>query len=267
MVVIPPGHDPLVTASFHREPLSQFDAVPTVGKIAKLSNIPAASKFIVAQLQKFIRTDVVWPNGICLHIPLKASISTGRGMQLSTLRKVRAKQRLDREQKTREEKEERKNSEKVQVEKNSERVQLENNSNSSLAEPFVEITSENPRENSRKSQSFPTQRRSTVSGDDFSTGKSTSTSTSTPTSSSTLLKVKERMSEAKKKIIEKAEQESKYIYADKYKEIKKQRELQVESNLNTEFSRKTPLGRPDPTINDEGDYTKSEVSSDWEGST
>jgi hypothetical protein len=71
LFIMPPGSDPLCTFGFTREPLSRFSLSSSVGAKTQLRNIPQVSQFIIKKMQKYLRTQLVHPNGVCFHIPVK----------------------------------------------------------------------------------------------------------------------------------------------------------------------------------------------------
>lgn len=85
LIVIPPGPDPLCTLSFTGDPLSKWSFGSGVGSKNQLKNIPKISQFFVGKLQQFLKKDLMVPNGIGFHIPIKGE----RPLKVRLLRKLR----------------------------------------------------------------------------------------------------------------------------------------------------------------------------------
>jgi hypothetical protein len=99
LFICPSGMDPICTLSFRQQPYTKFSVVPAVAS-RRMRHLPAVSGYIVQALTRIVATDTVLPNGICFHIPLKSTMTTsGRNMDLSTIRKVRS--RLQKEEMSR----------------------------------------------------------------------------------------------------------------------------------------------------------------------
>jgi hypothetical protein len=103
LFICPSGPDPICTISFRQQPYTKFSVVPAVAS-RRIRHLPAVSGYIVQALTRIVATDTVLPNGVCFHIPLKSTMTTsGRNMDLSTIRKVRTrlqKEALERLEKT-----------------------------------------------------------------------------------------------------------------------------------------------------------------------
>eukprot|EP01114_Cavostelium_apophysatum_P014441 TRINITY_DN3755_c0_g1_i4.p1 TRINITY_DN3755_c0_g1~~TRINITY_DN3755_c0_g1_i4.p1 ORF type:complete len:1151 (-),score=368.32 TRINITY_DN3755_c0_g1_i4:22-3474(-) len=218
LFVCPPGPDPLCTLSFYNEPFSKFSVVPAFGINKKLQNIPALSKFIVNKLQNILRKDMVLPNGICFHLPLKESMSTGRDMNITTVRKVRAMY-------------------------DSKAKNYTSTSLSNPASPVVNDTrkAESPVLSPHAPASAPVDRRTketaptipTLVRSTYSLNQEAVSSPSQKDNTFSFSKMKEKVKEAKKKLQEKVAEERKFLSQDKYNEIrqrKKEKESQSTSS-------------------------------------
>merc|ERR1712000_66011 len=74
LFICPSGADPICTLAFRSEPYCKFSVAPSLGT-RRIRNLPSVSRFIVQTLTKLLVNDTVLPNGICFHIPLKATMA------------------------------------------------------------------------------------------------------------------------------------------------------------------------------------------------
>ncbi len=68
---MPSGPDPLGTVSFVKPPISKFIVENSVGGKNQLKNIPKVSDFIAKKIRQYVEKELVVPNGVCFHIPIK----------------------------------------------------------------------------------------------------------------------------------------------------------------------------------------------------
>lgn len=88
LFVMPPGEDPACTLAFTSEPTSKWAVTSKIGSKGKISGIPKVSQFLVNKLHQFMKRDMVDPNGVCFHIPIKNQ----RQLKVRLLRKIREDQ-------------------------------------------------------------------------------------------------------------------------------------------------------------------------------
>lgn len=82
---MPEGEDPLCIFHFTSDPNSKWSVGSGVGNTTNLKNVPKLSPFFVNKLQQFLKRELVYPNGVCFHIPIKNE----RQLKVRLLRKFR----------------------------------------------------------------------------------------------------------------------------------------------------------------------------------
>lgn len=88
------GKETFLINSHHEEPICKFAVGTHLGYFlvfllnsrhkTKIKNIPKLSQFITTKLRKFIIRELVFPNGICFHIPIKGD----RELKIILIRKL-----------------------------------------------------------------------------------------------------------------------------------------------------------------------------------
>eukprot|EP01119_Soliformovum_irregulare_P010243 TRINITY_DN2511_c0_g1_i1.p1 TRINITY_DN2511_c0_g1~~TRINITY_DN2511_c0_g1_i1.p1 ORF type:complete len:805 (-),score=297.06 TRINITY_DN2511_c0_g1_i1:27-2441(-) len=82
LFVMPPGEDPVNRLAFTHDPISRWKVVTKIG--SKMTVVPRVSQFFEGKLQQFLKKDMILPNGICFHFPIKNE----RQLKIQLLRKL-----------------------------------------------------------------------------------------------------------------------------------------------------------------------------------
>ena len=84
LFVMPPGPDPILSLGFTTVPQTKFSVRSEVGNVTLLKNLPKVEQFVLSKLKTFLSRELMVPNGVSVHIPIKGD----RPLGFKLLRKV-----------------------------------------------------------------------------------------------------------------------------------------------------------------------------------
>lgn len=70
---VPDVEDPICTIWFTSAPASEFVVDTGLGNRTNIKNIPKVSEYLVTKLKTYLDIEMVAPNGVSFHIPIKGA--------------------------------------------------------------------------------------------------------------------------------------------------------------------------------------------------